>query len=134
MPSPSIRVVVVDDTEDIRFLTRLALQQDPDFLVVGEAGDGHEALDVVGRERPDLVLLDLAMPLMDGMQALPRLRALSPESAVVVMSAFEAHAMASETTELGAVGYVQKGEPMMELAGTLRRLLTAAGKVVRGSD
>jgi signal transduction histidine kinase len=121
----SVRVVLADDTDDIRLLTRLALEREPDFVVVGEARDGQEAVDVVRREQPDLLLLDLAMPVMSGMQALPVVRQVSPTTAVVVMSAFEAQALEAETRELGAVGYVQKSESLLGLAAQLRTVLGA---------
>ena len=72
-PDERCRVVIADDAEDLRFIFGLALDATDDFRVVGTAADGREALEVCGRERPDLVLLDLSMPVMDGLEVLPRL-------------------------------------------------------------
>jgi chemotaxis response regulator CheB len=67
----TVRVLIADDTADFRMLLRMALQRDALFEIVGEASDGSIAVDMAGDVDPDLVLLDLAMPVMDGLQALP---------------------------------------------------------------
>ena len=104
-----LRVVVIDDTPDIRFLLRLTLERDGRFEVVGEAGDGVEAIEAAARLRPDVVLLDLAMPVMDGLEALPEIRKVSPESRVVVLSGFNARQMSAEALSRGASSYLEKG-------------------------
>src|SRR4051812_14849123 len=81
-----VRVVVVDDTPDVRMLLRLALESEGDMSVVAEAADGREAVDVVAANQPDLVVLDLAMPVMDGMTALPHLRRACPGARILVLS------------------------------------------------
>ena len=82
-----VRAVVIDDTRDIRELLSIVLTR-RGMHVVGEAGDGREGVDVVRSERPDVVLLDLAMPVMDGIEALPLIRALVPDARIIVLSAF----------------------------------------------
>ena len=104
-----LRVVLVDDTPDIRFLLRLALDLDGGCTVVGEAGDGRQALAVVAETQPDLVLLDLAMPDVDGMQALPLLRECCPAATILVLSGFEDAALAPAVLAAGADGYLRKG-------------------------
>lgn len=104
-----VTVVLADDTAGIRLLLKLALQADGRFLVLDEASDGAEAVEQVERLQPDLVLLDLAMPVMDGLQALPLIRERSPDSLVVVLSGFAAERMADEVFELGATDYIEKG-------------------------
>ncbi len=106
---PARRVLIVDDTPDIRFLVRLVLDQDGRFEVVGEAGDGAEAIEAAGRLQPDVVLLDLAMPVMDGLEALPGICVQSPSSKVVVLSGFNASEMKAEAMSLGAASYLEKG-------------------------
>ena len=76
-----VRVLIVDDTPDIRMLLRFTLERHPGFVVVGEAGNGHEAHARAREQPPDLVLLDLAMPVMDGLAALPGLRRIVPAAA-----------------------------------------------------
>ena len=82
-----VRAVVIDDTTDIRDLLRFALSRGG-MDVVGEAGDGQAGVEVVREERPDVVLLDLAMPVMDGVEALPLIRELVPDAQIIVFSAF----------------------------------------------
>lgn len=107
--APGLRVLVVDDTADIRFLLRLTLERDGRFEVVGEAGDGAEAIVAAARLRPDVVLLDLAMPVMDGLEALPQIRAQSAESKIVVLSGFNAREMSADALARGASSYLEKG-------------------------
>ena len=116
-----IRVVIADDAVGLRGLLRALLSRQSGFEVVGEAGNGAEALVVVSRTRPDLVLLDLAMPVMDGLEALPKITGLSPSTRVVVLSGFEAAQMEDEARALGAHGYLTKGLSPAELVAALRR-------------
>src|SRR5579871_46039 len=82
------RLIVVDDAQELRHLIRFFLELSEDFEVVGEAGDGAAAIDLARDVQPDVVLLDLAMPVMDGLQALPGLRDRCPNTLVVVLSGF----------------------------------------------
>ncbi len=120
----ALRVVLVDDVEDLRFLLRTLFETHPGVEVVGEAGNGADAIDVVERTQPDLVVLDLSMPVLDGVSALPALRRVAPAARVVVLSAIPPEADPGAIAA-GAVAYVQKG------AGKTRRLvpdlLAAAG-------
>jgi signal transduction histidine kinase len=108
-PGARLRVLVVDDTADIRFLVRLTLERDGRFEVVGEADDGAEAIVAAARLRPDVVLLDLAMPVMDGLEALPQIRAESAGSKIVVLSGFNAREMSADALARGASSYLEKG-------------------------
>lgn len=117
------RIVVVDDTPDVRDLLSLMLGRAEDLEVVGQAGDGRQAIEVAERERPDGILLDLAMPVMDGLEALPHLRRLLPDAAIVVLSGFGAGAMAAQAREAGADDYVEKGTPLRTIVQTLRDVL-----------
>jgi signal transduction histidine kinase len=135
----AVRVVLADDTEDIRMLTRTVLDLDGGFEVVGEASTGVEALDLVRELVPDVVVLDLAMPEMDGLQALPAIRELSPATQVVVLSGFERQALGAEAFALGAAEYVYKGQPLTELVAVLRDVagrpaVPIAEPVEAGSD
>lgn len=114
------RVVIVDDSEDLRLLLRLTLEADGRFDVLGEAEDGQEALDVCGQENPDLLILDLAMPRMDGMTALEHLRARNPVvPVVVILSAYPANGWGEEARLAGANGYLQKGGDPSTLADSV---------------
>jgi DNA-binding NarL/FixJ family response regulator len=116
----AVRVVVADDAAQLREILVDALGREPDLLVVGQAADGQEALDAVREHQPDVLLLDLSMPVLDGLDVLRRLREVSPQVAVVVFSGYGTPELAQTCTALGAAGYVKKGTPVAELAQVLR--------------
>ena len=120
-PAPR-RAVVVDDTPDLRTLLRIALERSG-YQVVGEAGDGRSGIDMVREHQPDVVLLDLSMPVMDGLEALPAMRRLLPSATIVVLSGFGPTTMAERALERGADGYVQKGAPLSSIAESIDRLV-----------
>lgn len=128
-PAPmTVRTVVVDDSEDVRALLRLYLERQPDFTIVAEAADGELGVRAVESERPDLVLLDVSMPVMDGLDALTLIREQFPDTVVVMLSAFGATTpLALSALARGAHGYVEKGHPLSELAVELRGCLARAG-------
>lgn len=112
----AIRTVIADDAEDLRLLIRITLERDPRFSVVGEATDGEEALSVVDAEDPDLLVLDLAMPRMDGLEVLSHLHERSaPPPPVVVLSGFTNDAMIRKAMSLGAAAYIPKGRDITDL-------------------
>ena len=115
-------MVLADDVAEFRRLVRLSLERDPRFEVVGEAVDGKEALALVARFRPEVVLLDLAMPVMDGLQALPELRTHLPNARIVIFSGFEHEALAEEALLAGADAYIEKGTSVTQLVTQLREL------------
>ncbi|MEY2425315.1 MAG: hypothetical protein QOI61_887 [Actinomycetota bacterium] len=119
----TIRVLVVDDVPDIRKLIRLTLERCGPFDVVGEAGDGEQAILEAARLQPDIVLLDLSMPVMDGLEALPEILEASPDSKVLVLSGFTAGEMGDEAMRLGASGYMEKGGIVGKLGPRLRELV-----------
>lgn len=120
------RVVLVDDTEDLRHLMRIALRR-AGYEVVGEAGDGEAGIDVARAESPDLVVLDLSMPVMDGLEALPHIRAACPDATIAVMSGFGADRMTERALARGADGYLQKGAPLADVVARLAELLGRRG-------
>lgn len=115
----ALRTLLVDDAEEMRALVGMSLKLDGRFDVVGEAANGREAVDLATAHRPDLVLLDLSMPVMDGLEALPLIRSAVPETIVVVFSGFEEEQLGAEAKALGAVAYVTKGLPLDCLANLL---------------
>lgn len=117
-----IRVLLVDDTADVRDLVRLVLTLDGRFEVVGEAGDGREAIDAATTLQPDAVVLDLAMPMMDGLQALPKIRRRVPGAKIVVLSGFARERMSEEVMALGADAYLEKGGSFKDLPPLMSRL------------
>lgn len=123
MSGPPIRVVLADDTDDMRRMLRLALDLAGGFDVVAEAGDGEAAVGLAKGHRPDAVVLDLAMPVMDGLQAIPLIREASPLTRILVLSGFNAAHLASEARTLGADAYLEKGVAFSDIAGLLRELV-----------
>ena len=115
--APPMRVVVVDDQADMRMLLRIWLEGDPDFEVVGEAGDGVAAVEVVRATRPDAVVLDLEMPGQSGLEALPRLLESAPGVAVVVFSADDE---VDAALAAGAAAFVSKGHSISRVVDALR--------------
>ena len=109
MTAGSIRVVVVDDQAVIRAGLRMIIDHEPDLEVVGEAPDGLAALDVVRRQAPDVVLMDVRMPVLDGLESTRRIRAAGPGApAVVVLTTFDDEAYVLGAVRAGAAGFLLK--------------------------
>lgn len=111
----SHRVLIVDDAEELRMLLRLRMETRDGLTVVGEAADGQAAVELATELRPDLVMLDLAMPRMDGLEALPLIRAAVPGVRVVVLSGFNESTLAAQALAAGADRYVVKGSSVSAL-------------------
>jgi len=119
-------VVVVDDAAEVRLLVKHQLGRSGLFTVVGEAANGREAVDEVARHRPDVVLLDVSMPEMDGLEALPHVVAAAPETVVVMYSGFEEGGLAQRAQSLGASAFIAKSAAIGELPQQLRAVVDTA--------
>lgn len=108
-PEPRWRIAIADDNDGVRVLLRALLELEADFVVAGEAADGHTALRLVETESPDLLILDLAMPGMDGLQVLERLGEVDGDTRVLVYSGFASSEAEQAARALGARDYVVKG-------------------------
>jgi DNA-binding NarL/FixJ family response regulator len=108
----------------MRELVKLTLERSGRFEVVGEAADGAQAVEQAAELLPDIVLLDLSMPVLSGMEALPRIRAVAPAAKVVVLSGLDRSRMEPEAMAGGAVGYLEKGLRPKQLVD---ELLAVAG-------
>jgi DNA-binding NarL/FixJ family response regulator len=123
-----IRVLLVDDQQLVRTGFRMILQDEPGIEVVGEAADGRAALDAAGRLRPDVVVMDLRMPVMDGVEATRRLSAGAGEGVaprVLVLTTFDADEYVVEALRAGASGFLLKDVTPADFVSALR--LVAAG-------
>ena len=109
-------VVLADDTPEIRTLLRLTLEDQGLIEVVGEAGDGAEAVEIVSELQPDALVLDLAMPVMDGFEAIPEVRRRAPDTKIIVLSGFDTSVMCERALALGAHVYFEKGISFFDLA------------------
>lgn len=110
-----IRVLIADDLPEIRTLVRTNLEFDGRFDVIGEAANGLEAVELVKDLAPDVVILDLAMPEMDGLAAISKIRQIAPGTKILVLSAFADDYNSDLVRELGANGFVAKDRPMEEV-------------------
>lgn len=102
-------VLICDDNDAIRTLLSAIVDDSPGMRVVGEAADGNEAIVEAIRLRPKVILLDLAMPNRNGLEALPELRRLAPDAQIIVFSGFASTAVAEQVLALGAASYLEKG-------------------------
>jgi DNA-binding NarL/FixJ family response regulator len=116
------RVLIADDDSDHRLLQRVTLGRSGRFDVVAEAIDGEEAVKLAIEHRPDLVLLDLSMPRVDGLEALPQLREALPDTKVIITSAFARDQFAPAVLRAGAVGYLEKGMPQSRVVDEILAL------------
>lgn len=131
-PAAPTRVLLADDTAQLRTLLKSKLTGSGRFEVVAEAGDGEQALDAARRTRPDLVLLDLSMPVMDGLQALPLLREALPDAVIVVFSGFQGESVEKTVLTRGADAYLEKGQSLIRLLALLDELVAAPPARRRG--
>ena len=119
-------VLVVDDADDLRMLLRSRMEGRRGLSVIGEAADGLAAVELASELQPDLVMLDLAMPRMDGLEALPLIRAAVPGVRVIVLSGFNQNTLAEKAMEAGADRYVIKGGSMRQLLDLVDTVLEDA--------
>ncbi len=118
-----ITIVVADDHQVMRQGLCALLKMQPDFQVVGEADDGEAAIKLVERFHPDVLVLDMVMPGINGIEATRRVRLLSPSCAIVILSMYGAEGYVREAIQAGAKGYVLKKDSADELASAIREVL-----------
>lgn len=124
----TVRVLLVDDQQLIRLGFRLVLQAQDDVTVVGEAGDGVQALGLVAELAPDVVLMDVRMPVMDGIEATRQIVAAHPDSRVLLLTTFDLDEYAYAGLRAGASGFMLKDVPPDQLVTAIR--VVAAGDAV----
>ena len=113
-------IVLVDGQDLLRMGFRMVLEAQPDLEVVGEAADGREGLDVVRSRRPDVVLMDVRMPVLDGVEATRQLVTEGVSSRVIILTTFDLDEYAFAALRAGASGFLLKDVPPAELAGAIR--------------
>jgi DNA-binding NarL/FixJ family response regulator len=129
-PLAPIRILVADDHPIVRDGLVAVLCTQPDFAVIGEAADGRQLVQQAEALRPDVILLDLEMPGMDGIEALERLRASGSPVRAIVFTAFDADERILSAVRAGAKGYLLKGAPREELF-TAVRVVHAGGSLLQ---
>ncbi len=128
----STRILIVDDQRLMREGLRTLLELEPDFEVAGEAGDGAAALEAYEASTPDIVLMDIRMPGMDGVEATRRLRARHPGARVIILTTFDDEAYVFDGLRAGAQGYLLKDLSGNELATAIRTVM-AGGALIEPS-
>lgn len=118
----TIRVLIADDHSIVREGLRMFLQRDPDLIIVGEAADGAEAIELARQLHPNVVLMDLLMPVMDGIAATAVIRSTLPETEVIALTSMLESAAVVKAVKAGAIGYLLKDTQAPEL----RRAIKAA--------
>jgi DNA-binding NarL/FixJ family response regulator len=121
-------VLLVDDQELLRRGLRMVLEEEPDLRIVGEAGDGAEAVRMASALRPHVVLMDIRMPVLDGIEATRQLVESAPSSKVLVLTTFDLDEYAFTALRYGASGFLLKDVPPAELAAAIR--VVASGEAV----
>ena len=115
-----IRILIADDHAVVREGTRRILEQEPDMEVVGEAGDGEEAVNLATSLKPDVVIMDISMPKMDGIEATRLIKAACPSITVLALSAYDDDQFVFSLLEAGAAGYLLKSVRSRELLDAIR--------------
>jgi DNA-binding NarL/FixJ family response regulator len=117
-----VRVFLCDDVSSFRRLMRFALEDEGDIEVVGEAADGEACVASIAEARPDVLLLDVSMPRMDGLAAIPLIRERAPYTAIVVFSGFSEDRVGEEAVAKGAARYLRKGADLEEIRAVVMEL------------
>ena len=117
------RVLICDDVDLLRELLRYELEEDDGVVVVGEADNGVDGVRLVAELRPDIVVLDLAMPGMDGLECITQMRAQPEAPEILVHSGFDAATMRDRVMALGAAAYMEKGGNLSEVRQAVRDLV-----------
>lgn len=115
-----IKILIADDHAFVREGTRRILEQEPDLEVVAEAGDGEEAVRLASDLKPDVAIIDVAMPKLDGIEATRQIKALCPAVAVLVLSAYDDDQFVFGLLEAGAAGYLLKSVRGHEIVDAIR--------------
>jgi CheY-like chemotaxis protein len=123
----NVNVLVVDDSPELRELISFVIKRHPEgWQVVATAAEGRQAVDEARTNQPDLVLLDIAMPVMDGMQALPLIREAAPGAVVVMLSGYPFETAGQGALDAGAHGYLEKSDLVRGLIPRVERILQEA--------
>jgi two-component system response regulator NreC len=115
-----IRILIADDHAIVRDGLRQLLNAQPDMEVAGEAGDGMQALEMARRLRPDVALLDIAMPRLSGIEAVGLIRESAPQTKIVVLSMHDKESYVQQVLAAGALGYVLKASPSSDILEAIR--------------
>jgi DNA-binding NarL/FixJ family response regulator len=128
----TVRVLLVDDQALVRVGFRAVLEQEPDLEVVGEAGDGAQAIAMVRAVRPDVTLMDVRMPTMDGIEATRRIVEAAPDAKILVLTTFDLDEYVFAALRVGASGFLLKDAMPAELVAAIRAVAVGDAVVAPG--
>jgi two-component system, NarL family, response regulator LiaR len=117
-----IKIIIADDHTVVRKGTRQILEEEPDLKVVGEASDGEEAMQLVTSLKPDIAIVDIAMPVMDGIEVTRRIKKTSPNTAVLILSTYDNDEYVFALLEAGAAGYLLKDVSGQDIINAIRAI------------
>ncbi len=118
-----IRIAIADDHTIMRSGLRLLLEREPDFTIAGEASDGRAAIDIAGQHSPDVIVLDVAMPNLNGIEAAARIAVLSPKTAIIMLSMHSDETYVLRALKAGARGYLLKDSAEGDLIAAVRAVV-----------
>jgi len=117
-----ISIIIADDHAVVRKGTKQILEEEPDFKVVGEAANGEEAVKLVTELKPDLAIVDVAMPVLDGIGATKQIKAINPSTAVLILSAYDNDEFVFTLLKAGAAGYLLKDVSGQDIVNAVRAI------------
>lgn len=121
--SPPFRILLVDDHELIRQGVRFIFSRDPQFAICGEAANGSEAIEQVTKLNPHAVILDISMPVMNGLEAATEIRRLAPKTKIVILTMHDSPQMRSQSQNAGADAFITKSQVASKLLQVVKSLL-----------
>jgi DNA-binding NarL/FixJ family response regulator len=124
-----VRVLVADDAPELRVLLRLSLSGTGEITVVSEATNGVEAVEMTAEHRPQVIILDVSMPLMDGLQAAGEIKRRFPDTKVLMYSGFRESELQKKSIEAGADIYIEKGGDLATLRRSVLSLVAPQGQI-----
>jgi two-component system, NarL family, response regulator LiaR len=119
-----IKIIIADDHAVVRKGTRQILEEEKEFTVIAEAVNGEEAVELATKHKPDIAIVDIAMPVMDGIEATKKIKAISPDTAVLILSVYDNDEFVFALLEAGAAGYLLKdasGQDIINAIKSIRR-------------
>jgi len=132
MATSSVRVLLVDDFESFRRFASLTLQSRPEVQVIFEASDGLQAVEQAEKLKPDLILLDISLPGLNGLDAARQIRRVSPKSKILFLTLQSSADVARKALSLGALGYVLKAQAQEDLLAAVEAILRGEHFVSNG--
>jgi NarL family two-component system response regulator LiaR len=118
----AIEIIIADDHLVVRKGTKQLLEEEPDFKVVGEATNGEEAVKLVTELKPDVAIVDIAMPVLDGIKATKRIKTISPSTAILILSVYDNDEFVFALLEAGAAGYLLKDASGQDIVNAIRAI------------